>query len=89
MYRTACISDTRTPQKDLIEREVADTTYTKEIINNECLPLIGMRQTSFENLLETMDVCKHKHTHAHAHTHTHTHNSIVFIGDVEKLIAYR
>ncbi len=43
-------------QEDLIARGVCTESQSQTVINDQCLPLVGDRQTNFEQALEEMDV---------------------------------
>lgn len=43
-------------QVDLIERGVCTETKAQQVMNEQCLPLVGERQSNFEKHLEEMDV---------------------------------
>ncbi|XP_064648966.1 coiled-coil domain-containing protein 180-like isoform X2 [Lineus longissimus] len=50
-----CLVAVEEMKASLIESGVCTEQKAKEVINEHCLPLIGERQTQFENTLETMD----------------------------------
>ncbi len=40
----------------MIARGICTEAVAQKVVNDRCLPLVGERQTSFERMLETMDV---------------------------------
>ena len=45
-------------QEQLLAREVCDELTAQSVIAEQCLPVVGVQQRSFETKLENMDVSK-------------------------------
>jgi len=55
-----CVShDVFYVQQDLMSRNVCTETEATEIVNKNCIPLVGEQQRKFEKTLESFDVSHH------------------------------